>query len=127
MACQASDKTGSPSTPVETSKTKPWDKISVDFIGAIHPTKEYLLVVLEDYSRFPLVEMITATSTFVERKKMNILFSIFYIPIEVRSDNGPPCNIKEFDSFAKYLGFKHRLITPEWPQVNGIVESFMKN
>jgi transposase InsO family protein len=129
MACQASDKTGTPSTPVEMSKmpTQPWDKISVDFYGPIHPTKEYLLVVLDDYSRFPLVELITATSILVVRKKMEILFSIFGIPIEVRSDNGPPFNSKEFDDFAKYLGFKHRLITPEWPQANGIVESFMKN
>ncbi len=62
----------------------------------------------------------------VVRKKMEILLSIFGIPIEVRSDNGPPFYRKEFDDFAKYLGFKHRLITPEWPQANGIVESFMK-
>ncbi len=25
------------------------------------------------------------------------------------------------------MGFKHRLITPEWPRANGMAESFMKN
>ncbi len=25
------------------------------------------------------------------------------------------------------MGFNHRSITPEWPQANGMAESFMKN
>ena len=32
----------------------------------------------------------------------------------------------EFESFANYLGFKHRKITPRWPRANGEVERFMK-
>jgi len=44
----------------------------------------------------------------------------------VKSDNGPPINGGEFAQFAKYLGFKHRKVSPQWPEANGEVERFMK-
>ena len=44
----------------------------------------------------------------------------------MKSDNGPPFHGQEFAQFADYLGFKHRKVTPLWPEANGEVESFMK-
>ena len=85
------------------------------------------MVVLDEYSRFPLVETISSTSAQIVTRNLEIMFSIFGLPDEVRSDNGPPFNSYDFREFAKYLGFQHRLITPEWPQANGMAESFMKN
>ena len=49
------------------------------------------------------------------------------MPEIVRSDNGPPFQSKEFAAFSEFMGFKHRLITPEWLRANGMVERFMKN
>ena len=44
----------------------------------------------------------------------------------LRTDNGPMMNSADFQNFAKQLGFKHRKITPIWPQANGECERFMK-
>ena len=48
------------------------------------------------------------------------------MPQVVTFDNGPPFNGHEFAQFADYLGFKHRRVTPLWPEANGEVERFMK-
>ena len=42
------------------------------------------------------------------------------------SDGGPPYDSREFKRFAKRMGFKHHICTPENPQANGFVEVFQK-
>ncbi len=44
----------------------------------------------------------------------------------VKSDNGPPFQSNDLKQFAHDLNFKHRRVTPLWPQANGGVERFMK-
>ena len=102
----------------------PWEEVSVDFLGPI-PTGEYLLVVMDDYSRFPEVEVVTSTSSSCVIPKLDCIFARQGVPLIVKSDNGPPFNGEEFKKFASYLGFKHRRITPLWPRANGEVEHFM--
>lgn len=68
----------------------------------------------------------TTTSAKAVTPKLDKIFSAFGIPMVVKSDNGPPFNSAEFASFAEYLGFKQRKVTPHWPQANGEVERFMK-
>ena len=94
MACQTTDKSGTHVTPVVMTQMPehPWERVSTDFYGPIQPTKEYLMVLLDDYSRFPLVESIFSTSGTVVIRKLETLFSIFGIPDEERSDNEPPFN-----------------------------------
>ena len=40
----------------------PWEKVSIDFCGPL-PSGDYLLVVIDDYSRFPEVEILKSTSS----------------------------------------------------------------
>ena len=54
------------------------------------------------------------------------LFVTFGVPVEYKSDNGPPFQSHNFASFAKQWGFRHRKITPLWPRANAECESFMK-
>ena len=68
----------------------PWKEISVDFADL--PNQEYLLLITDDYSRYPVVDKV---------------FSEFGVPDVVKSDNGPRFNSKDFASFADDLGFKH--------------------
>ena len=102
----------------------PWDEVSVDFLGPI-PTGEYLLVVMDDYSRFPEVEVVTSTSSSCVIPKLDCIFARQGVPLIVKSDNGPPFNGEEFKKFASYLGFKHHRITLLWPRANGEVDHFM--
>ena len=66
----------------------PWKELSVDF--AELPKKEYLLLITDDYSRYPVVEIVKSTSATTVIPKLDKVFSEFGVPDIVRSDNGPP-------------------------------------
>ena len=89
----------------------PWTELSADF-KEIGQNKGYLLVVIDDFSRFPVVEPVTSTSAKAVIPKLDKIFSTFGIPQVLRTDNGPPFNSEEFANFAQYMGFTHRKIMP---------------
>ena len=103
---------------------KAWSEVSVDFADL--PSGEHLLVVVDDFSRFPEVEIVPSTSALHVIPKLDRIFSSYGVPEIVRTDNGPPFQSHAFADFAQYLGFTHRRVTPRWPQANGEVERFMK-
>ena len=82
----------------------PWDKVSVDFSGP-YPNGEYLLVVIDEYSRFPEIEIVRSTAGKSVIPKLHRIFSSFGIPRVVKSDNGPPFNGYRFKDFKNKLGF----------------------
>uniref|UniRef100_H2ZXD0 Gypsy retrotransposon integrase-like protein 1 n=1 Tax=Latimeria chalumnae TaxID=7897 RepID=H2ZXD0_LATCH len=102
----------------------PWKEVSIDFADL--PTGEYLLVISDDYSRYPVVDIVKPTSTQTVIPRIDKIFSKFGTPEIVKSDNGPLFHGREFKLFAKELGLHHRRITPYWPRTNGEVERFMK-
>jgi hypothetical protein len=81
---------------------------------------------VDDYSRYPVVEILSKLTAKAVIPKLDNVFALFGIPDVVKSDNGPPFNGLHFKDFAKHLGFLHRKITPLWPQANGEAERFMK-
>ncbi|CAL9697210.1 unnamed protein product [Knipowitschia caucasica] len=103
----------------------PWHNVSADFYGPL-PTGEYLLVITDDYSRYPIVETVRSTSAGTVIPVMDKVFSVFGIPRVVKTDNGPPFNSDAFSQFADYLGFHHRKITPLWQGPNATAERFMR-
>lgn len=126
LACQVN----TPVTQTEPLKmtelpAAPWHSVSADFYGPL-PSGEYLLVIVDDYSRFPMVEFIRSTSANTVIPVLDKAFSLFGIPRVFKTDNGPPFNSAQFAEFANYLGFKHRKITPLWPQANATAERFMR-
>ena len=102
----------------------PWQQLSLDFFSL--PSGEELLVLIDDFSRFPEVEVIPTTSNKYVIPKLDRILSTFGIPEVIRTDNGPPFNGQEFKEYSQRLGFKHRKVTPKWPEANGLVERFMK-
>ncbi len=110
---------------MSTLPARPWDEVSVDFFGPL-PCGDYLFVVIDDYSHFPVVEILTTTSAKAVIPRLDNIFSMFGVPSICRSDNGPPFNGQEFSQFADFLGFKHRKITPAHPEANSNAENFMK-
>ncbi|XP_068734663.1 uncharacterized protein [Montipora capricornis] len=66
---------------------------------------ETLLLLVDDYSRFPFVEPVSSTSASAVIPKLDQIFATFGTPKIVRSDNGPPFSGKEFAKFAHALGF----------------------
>lgn len=126
-ACQATTQERHSHEPLQMSPlpTAVWTELSADFMGPL-PTGEYLFVIHDDYSRFPVVEIINSTSASTVVPVLDRVFALLGIPEVLKTDNGAPFNSHEFQQFAEYLGFKHRKITPFHPMGNGEVERMMK-
>ena len=126
LACQATGPAMSP-TPVQMSKlpTHPWRSLHMDLCGPF-PTGEMLFVVIDEYSRFPEVDIMRSTNAQAVILSLERIFATHGLPEKITSDNGPPFQSKEFNDFMKMKGIIHHKVTPLWPQANGQVESFMK-
>lgn len=99
--------------------------MSVDFGLVPAASNEYLVILFDNYTRFPVVEVVQLTSARAIIPCLDKIFSKFGIPHVLKFDNGPPFNSCDFNEFSKYLGFKHRKIAPYWPHANGEVERYM--
>ena len=99
----------------------PWQELFMDFCGHF-PNGDYLLVVTDDFSRFPKVEILRSTSAKAVIPHLDSIFARQGIPEMVRTDNGPPFNSESFQMFATQLGFKHHRTTPVSPRANGEAE-----
>ena len=90
------------------------------------PSGDYILVLIDEFSRYPEAEILQSTSARTTIPKLDKILSTHGIPVEVKIDSGPPFNSQEFKEFAEDLGFSHRKITPLWPKANAEAERFMK-
>ncbi|XP_063400348.1 uncharacterized protein K02A2.6-like [Mytilus trossulus] len=102
-----------------------WENLSMDFCGPF-PNGYYVMVIIDEYSRYPVIETLTSLTAKSVIPLLDKTFSIFGIPKERKTDNGPPFNSGEFRNFADNMGFKHRKITPLWPRANAESERFMR-
>ena len=102
-----------------------WEVLNIDFYGPLL-TGEYLLVVIDRYSRFPEVEIVSCTKASVVIPKLDRIFAVHGVPAIVRSDNGPPFNGEDYSRYLQALGVKVEWSTPKWPQGNALVERFMQ-
>lgn len=103
----------------------PWSSLSLDFYGPMN-NRQYLLVLIDDNTRYPIVQTTSSTSFRKTSRILDDIFSMFGVSHTIRTENGQPVNGHEFSKFAESQGFKHRRVTLLWPQANGITERFMK-
>ena len=101
----------------------PWEEVSADF-DQIFTTGEYLLVLVDGYSRYPEVEIIRSLSVKKVIPNFDKIFSRHGVP-KIKTDNGPPFNEDVFTRWGKSIGFHHRKVTPLWPKSNGEAERMM--
>ena len=88
-----------------------WLKISADICG-LFPTGEYVLVVLDAYSRYPEIEIVKTTNTATITLALERIFTTHGISEVVKTDNGAPFQGKRFAAFAQGKGFFHQRVTP---------------
>ena len=126
LGCQANAHTNA-QEPVQSTilPSGPWENVDVDFYGPL-PSGEYILAVIDEYSRYPEVDITTSTSAKATIPKLDRIFSAFGIPLELKSDNGPPFDSKAFKNYCKFMGIKRQPVTPAHPRANGLVENFNK-
>ena len=80
------------------------------------------ILICDYFSKFPFFFQVKTMSFANLRDHLMELFSIEGIPNEIMSDNGPPFNGKEFNSFLTGLGIRHTTSSPNYPQSNGFIE-----
>ncbi|XP_065058440.1 uncharacterized protein K02A2.6-like [Rhopilema esculentum] len=124
IACQAVGQ-AAPPEPMQPSDmpSGPWEKLHIDFCGPL-PSNEYLLVVVDRYSRYPEVEVVKSTKASCVIPKLDKMFATHGIPVAIKTDNGPPFSSEELRRYCNALNIKHEFSTPYWPQANGEVERF---
>ncbi|XP_041453633.1 uncharacterized protein LOC121406829 [Lytechinus variegatus] len=93
-----------------------------------HPgiVREYLMVLIDEYSRYPVVETVSSVSAKSVIPILDKVLSVFGFPKVIKSDNGSPFNSQSFADYASHCGFQHWKITPHYPQANAQAEAFNK-
>ena len=126
LACQAVIDVNKPE-PLKVSPLPkaPWSEISADFHGPLR-SGEKLFVILDEYSRFPIVHIMKSTNAERVITKLEETFSVFGYPDQLKTDNGPPFESDSFREYMKDKAIRHRRITPEHPQSNAKCERFMR-
>ncbi|XP_060086117.1 uncharacterized protein K02A2.6-like [Ylistrum balloti] len=127
MACQATSKPTKLCKPLKMSLllSGPWERFSAEFCGPL-PSGDYLFVIVDEYSRYPVVETVKSVSSATTIPVLDKVISMFGIPKGIKTDNGSSFNSSQFAKYAENIGFDHRKITPCWPRANAQAEAFNK-
>ena len=103
---------------------RPFDRISVDFVGP-KPSctqNKYLLVMVDEYSRFPFAFPCRDMSAETVISCFQKLFSVFGCSASVHSDRGAQFMSREVSSFLSDLGVIMTHTTPYHPTGNSQCE-----
>ena len=84
-------------------------------------TLKYLLIV-DYYSRFPVLHKLVSTMSRVLVQEMKAVFAELGVPNIIVSDGGPQYTSAEFRDFTKHWRIEHRVSSPRNPQSNGMAE-----
>jgi len=89
----------------------PWLEASADFCRPFS-TGEMVLLVLDAYSKYPEVEIVSSTAAGNAFPALERIFATHGIPEVLKTDNGSPFQGQAFHEFATEKGFHHRKVTP---------------
>ena len=82
---------------------------------------------IDQFSKYPEVDIVTSTSFKKLRPVLDRIFATHGIPENMTTDNGPPYFSHDLKEYAKHMGFNLTPVTPEDPQSNGFAENFVKS
>ena len=127
LACTANARSDPP-PPLQPSPLPPlpWHTVNIDFLGPL-PNRSYLLVVIDQRTRFPKVEIIGSTAAIPTLGALTKIFSTHGLPHKVISDSGSPFQSYAFKQYMLSKGIDHHKITPLHPKANSTAENFMRN
>lgn len=125
MKCEGCQLVGLPCKPVPMSRrelpSKPWVDIAIDFMGPL-PSGEYLLVVIDYFSRYKEVEVMTRITSRETVDRLNRIFIRLGYPRTITLDNAKQFIGRDFEDYCKVHGISLNHSAPYWPQENGLVE-----
>lgn len=101
--------------------TAAWQDVAIDFLGPL-PGSEYLLVIVDYYSRYlevVVMKTITAAQTI---EKLDCIFTRLGYPRTITLDNAKQFVARSFKDYCVEKGIYLNNVIPYWPQANGQVE-----
>ena len=112
--------------PIQPNKVpeKCWEEVSVDLFGPL-PSSNHIVVVQDLASRFPVAKIVKSTSAKNVIPVLSDTYNVFGNPKVQKSDNGPPFNSKDMDTFTRERDITQVKIPPGHPAANN-VETVMK-
>ena len=120
--CQITSRGPNPE-PLRTTKLPicPWADLAADFKGPL-PNGEYILVVIDYYSRWFEVAYMKEITTEKTIQQLDKMFFTHGLPLSIRTDNGPQFISQGFKDYCASMGIRNYRVIPKWPQANGEVE-----
>lgn len=103
----------------------PWRKLALDFTEVANGV--HLLVLVDYYSRYPEVEIMTSTTAKSTIFKLRMIFTRFGYPEQIVCDNGPPFCSEDFINFCKLNAVTIIHSVPYAPFQNGLVERYNRS
>ena len=101
--------------------TAAWQDLAIDLMGPL-PSKHYVFVVVDYYSRFYEVEIMRDTSSERIIEALENMFCRYGLPRSITSDNGPEFLSEVFEKYLSDNDITHTAVTPLHPAANGEVE-----
>lgn len=98
-----------------------WTDVAIDFLGPL-PSGEYLFVIIDYYSKYKEVEIMTRITARETVERLNRIFRRLGFPRTITLDNAKQFVGLEFSEYCKQNGIFLNFSTPYWPQQNGEVE-----
>ena len=92
---------------------QPWECIVMDYFYA---NRRLYILICDYFSKFHFLFQTKTTSFANLKDHLEELLSIEGTPDEVMSNNGPPFNGKEFNSFLTGLTIRHTNSSPNYPE-----------
>ena len=96
----------------------PWRKLGIDYFN--FKGKSYVLI-CDYFSKFSFMYA-SKTSWGSLKDRLIDLFASEGFPDEIVTDNGPPFNSQDFNSYLFEHSIKHTTSSPHYPQSNGFIE-----
>ena len=114
-----------PLSEVANESTAPWEMISVDLTGPSDLLQgRTLLTIIDHFSRFPEVFILSDTSSKSIIDALTSLFARYGLPEKLLSDNGSNFVSTEFENFLASTMTQHFRTSNFHPQTNGVLERF---
>lgn len=89
----------------------PWQTIHTDFYGPL-PTGQYIIILIDKYSRYPEAEVITNTSAEILIPKLDAIFARHENLHTIKSDNWPSFDGNDLKIYLTKLDIKQETSTP---------------
>lgn len=103
--------------------TKVWERIHADYA---FKDGVNLLVLVDAYSKWIEVFIMTSTTTARTLGKLDTLFAAYGYPEEIVTDNGPQFTSDDFGEFIRRRGIKHTRTPPYHAASNGAAERLVR-